>query len=247
MSKTVLITGANRGIGFATAKKFYEESCNVILAGRNLQKITEAAARIDPRRCRGIVWDVARISSNEAVLDEAHTYFGDIDTFVNNAGILSREDMDENYRSVGFLNKTEAGWDEVMNTNLKGAFFAIQAEARYMVRQGIRGHIVNLCSEVAFMYKDSMYTISKWGVRCMTGGLAPELAAHGIVMNAVAPGETSTEILYQTENVIFPNNSPRGVRALPCEIANTIYFLANDPNIIGATLLSDGGHSLIPV
>ncbi len=244
MSKTVLITGANKGIGFAAAEKFLGEGCNVIISGRNPERLAEALKKLDCERCRTVVWDVTDVKSNDCVIAEAHRLFGGIDTFVNNAGIVSREDMDESYSSVGFLNKTEAEWDRTMDTNLKGMFFAIQSEARYMIAHGIHGHIVNLCSEVAFVFKESMYTISKWGVRAMTGGLAPTLAAHGIVLNAVAPGETSTEILYQKENELYRNDSPRGVRALPREIASAIYFLANDENTIGTVLLSDGGHSL---
>ncbi len=244
MAKTVLISGANKGIGFATAEKFSDEGYNVIMTGRSRAKIEEALKRINRDNCKGLVWDVSKVSSDESVLNEAHELFGDIDTFINNAGIVSKEDFNDGSAPTGLLHTTEAGWDETMNVNLKGTYFAIQAETKYMITHGIKGHIVNLCSEVAFEWVESMYTVSKWGVRCMTGGLAPLLAKYGIILNAVAPGQTATEILYQKENEAVKNNSPRGVRAMPYEIAKAIFFLANDDNMIGTVLLSDGGNSM---
>ena len=79
---------------------------------------------------------------------------------------------------------------------------------------------------MGFRVSADAYSISKWGVRGMTLGIAKALAKHKIVVNAVAPGETSTEILRQKEGEITKMNSPRGIRAMPYEIANAIYFLA---------------------
>ena len=143
-----------------------------------------------------------------------------------------------------FLDKTEQAWDETMNTNLKGLFFAIQAEAKYMIRNSISGHIVNVCSEMSYRAAYNAYTISKWGVLGMTKGLGRRLAQEHIILNGVAPGETATEIFRTEEGIPVKINSPRGERAMPAEIAEAIYFLANSKNIIGQVLISDGGRSL---
>lgn len=131
-----------------------------------------------------------------------------------------------------------------MNTNLKGLFFALQAEAKYMIEKEIHGHIVNVCSEMSFRPAYNAYTASKWGAMGLTRGLAKRLAPYGIILNGVAPGETATEILRQEEGVPHKIKSPRGERAMPVEIAEAIYFLAGSKNMIGSVLLSDGGRSL---
>ena len=113
-----------------------------------------------------------------------------------------------------------------------------------MIERGIRGHIVNVCSEMGFRAAYDVYCISKWGLRGFIQGAAQVLAKHGIVMNGIAPGETATTILGQKEGEEFAMDSPRGKRAMPYEIAEEIYFLATRENIIGEILISDGGRSL---
>lgn len=236
--KTVLITGANKGIGFATAKAFIEKGYHVVLAGRNEERLKIASSRL--HNAPYVLWDVSEIHAATGAIDTAHAYFGNIDIFVNNAGIVTDEDITR----VDFLFKTEEAWDATMNTNLKGLFFAIQAEARYMIEHKIQGHIVNVCSEMGFRAAYNAYCISKWGAVGMTRGLAKRLAPEGIIVNGIAPGETATEILRQKEGERHAMNSPRGERAMPGEIAESIVFLAESKNIIGEVLISDGGRSL---
>ena len=237
--RTVLITGANKGIGFATAKYFQDRGDKVILTGRNEERLRAAAMRLggEPQYA---VWDVSDIHAAPSVLSELHERVGAIDVFVNNAGIVSDEDIG----GTDFLTKTEAAWDITMNTNLKGLFFAIQAQARYMIEHNICGHIVNVCSEMSFRPAYNAYTASKWGALGLTKGLAKRLAPYGITLNGVAPGETATEILRQKEGEPYAINSPRGERAMPSEIAEAIYFVAGSKNMIGSVLLTDGGRSL---
>ena len=238
--KTVLITGANKGIGFATAKAFLEKGYNVILAGRNEERLVDAKGRLNSKKCEYIVWDVSQVNTAKDVIEKAHNLFGGIDVFVNNAGIVTEEDI----TLVPFLEKTEKAFDETMNINLKGLFFALQEEIKYMIGKEIRGNIVNLCSEVAFRPAKDAYCVSKWGVRGLTMGVAMIAAEHGITVNGIAPGETATEILRQEEGVPFKNSSPRGERAMPHEMAEAILFLAESKNIIGEILVSDGGRRL---
>lgn len=237
--RTVLVTGANKGIGFATAKYFWERGDRVILTGRSEERLKAAVAKLGDRADYA-VWDVSDIHAAPRVLNALHERYGDIHVIVNNAGIVSDEDIS----GSDFLTKTEEAWDETMNINLKGLFFALQAEARYMIDHGIRGHIVNVCSEMSFRPAYNAYTTSKWGALGLTKGVARRLAKDGIILNGVAPGETATEILRQKEGEPHPIPSPRGERAMPVEMAEAIYFLAGSQNIIGAVLLSDGGRSL---
>ncbi len=236
-----LITGANKGIGFATAKLFLSKGYKVLITGRSEKKLAAAKERLG-ENVEYIVWDVADVQSAKLVIKKAHTIFGNISVFVNNAGIVCSEDNGP--KAVGFFGKTEAGWDETMNINLKGMFFALQAEAEYMRDLGIKGNIVNICSEMGFRPALFHYGISKWGVRGMTMGAGRELAAYGIVVNGLAPGETATEIIHQEEGVVKEIRSPRGTQATPDEIAEDIYFLSQSRNIIGEILVSDGGRRL---
>lgn len=238
--KTALITGANKGIGYATAKKFIDNGYNCIITGRNEERLKSAVKKLGEKNCDYVVWDVCDIKIAPEVIKKGCDSFGNIDVFVNNAGIVSDEDAS----GTIFLEKTEEAFDATMNTNLKGVFFALQAEVKYMKENGIKGHIVNVCSEMAFRAANDAYRISKWGVRGMTMGIAREIVKYGIILNGVAPGQTSTEILRQKEGEWVRNGSPRGFRAMPEEIAEAIYFLAHSSNIIGEILVSDGGSRL---
>ena len=236
---TVLVTGANKGIGFASAKLFLNNGYNVILAGRSEERLIAAKERLN-NAVEYVVWDVSDIHQAPIALAQAHKYYGNIDTIVNNAGIVSDEDI----TGSDFLDKTEEAWDKTMNTNLKGLFFAIQAEAKYMIQHNISGHIVNVCSEVSYRVAYNAYRASKWGALGLTKGLGRRLARDHIILNGVAPGETATEIFRVEEGLPVKINSPRGERAMPSEIAEAIFFLANSKNIIGEVLISDGGRSL---
>ena len=236
-----LITGASKGIGFKTAELFRTNGYKVIITGRNEQKLIDEVGRLDSNAAY-LVWDVADVKSAKAAVKKAHLLFGKINVFINNAGIVCDDDIGE--RAVGFFEKTEAGWDETMNINLKGLFFALQAEAMYMKENNIKGNIVNVCSEMGFRPAANAYCISKWGVRGMTMGIGKQLASLGIVVNGIAPGETATEILRQREGDIKKIALPRGVQASTEEIAEAIFFLSQSRNIIGEILVSDGGRSL---
>lgn len=236
-----LITGANKGIGFATAKLFLANGYKVIITGRNEQKLIEAVEKLG-NSAAYVVWDIANVKEAVPAIEKAASICGTIDVFVNNAGIVCDDDIGES--AVSFFEKTEAGWDETMSINLKGMFFALQAEAVYMKNNQIKGNIVNVCSEMGFRPAPFAYGISKWGVRGMTMGIGKELAPLGIVVNGIAPGETATGILRQPEGTRKMIDSPRGIQSTPEEIAESIYHLSKSRNIIGEILISDGGRSL---
>ena len=213
----------------------------MILCGRSEERLKKAKERLGDR-AEYVVWDIADVSRARETVERAHSIFGEISVFVNNAGIVSREDNGP--EGVGFFKKNESCWDETMNINLKGTFFALQAEAEYMKTRGIKGNIVNVCSEMGYRAVCFPYGISKWCVRGITVGAGRELAPLGIVVNGISPGETSTEILHQREGDLKKIESPRGIQASVEEMADSIYFLAKSRNIIGEIFVSDGGRRL---
>ncbi len=238
MKKTVLVIGGSKGIGFATAKKFIENGFNVIITGRNTERLKKASTELNSSPY--LEWDIKDVLKAKEYVEKAHDFYGNIDVFINNAGIVT----DAQWNGEHFPNLRVSTWDETMDVNLRGVYFVCQAEAKYLIEKSIKGHIVNVCSEMGFRAGTDAYTISKWGIRGLTLGMARELAPHKIVVNAVAPGETATEILRQTEGVETKMDSPRGMRAMPYEIANAIYLLATEDNMIGTILQTDGGRSL---
>ena len=229
--RTALVTGANTGIGQAIAVAMGRAGAHVIAAGRS--SCAETVALID--------------SAEELALDfsdpmAARDVFADrqVDILVNNAGIIRRADS---------LDFTEADWDAVMDVNLKAVFFTAQAFARAAMPRGA-GKIVNIASLLSFQggIRVPSYTASKHGVAGLTRILANEWAAHGINVNAIAPGyiETNnTEALRADpeRNAAILGRIPAGRWGRPEDIAQTAVFLAAPASdyIHGAILNVDGG------
>lgn len=183
MNDTVLITGGSKGIGKACAKIFSARGYNVIITGRNEEKLKSVAEQTD--NCACLVWDISDVANADLYIKQAHKLFGNINIFINNAGIVS----DEQWNGTAFPNNSIEAWNLTMDINLKGTYFACQAESKYMIDRGINGHIVNVCSEMGFRCASDPYGISKWGIRGMTQGMAKSLSQYGIVVNGIAPGE----------------------------------------------------------
>ena len=163
---------------------------------------------------------------------------GVIDILVNNAGILG----------ATLPNATEEKFDNVIRTNLKAVFFLSQMFGKYMVKNGIKGNILNIASSSSLRPAVSAYTISKWGIRGLTMGLARALAPHGITVNGIAPGQTATAMLNK-ENRDNINNPtcPLGRWILPEEIANGAVFLVSDMGraVLGDIVYMTGGAALL--
>ncbi len=229
--QTALVTGANTGIGQAIAIAMGDAGAHVICAGRS--------------SCEGTV---GMIKSAESLpLDfadpmAAKDTFADrqIDILVNNAGIIRRDD------SVDFA---ESDWDDVMDVNLKAAFFTCQAFAKAALPRGT-GKIVNIASLLSFQggIRVPSYTASKHGIAGLTKIMANEWAAKGINVNAIAPGyiETNnTEALRADpdRNKAILDRIPAGRWGQANDIAQTAVFLAAPAAnyIHGAVLNVDGG------
>lgn len=188
-NKVVFITGASSGIGRQTALAFAEAKAKVVLAARSEPKLQLLANEIKANGGTALVvkLDVRSISSIHNAVQTALDHFGQIDTLINNAGILIRRT---------FLEYTETDWDDTLNTNLKGVFFLSQSFARHMIKQKIKGNIINVASVAAVRArKNSLaYGISKAALEHLTRLLAVELAPYKIKVNAISPGVFITNI-----------------------------------------------------
>ena len=180
--KVAFVTGAQQGIGRATALALAQAGADVGInyldnrqaADAVVQEITALG-----RRAALVQGDVAVPAQAEAMATAVARELGGLDVLVNNAGVYPR---------VPFLAMKEGDWDYVLDVNLKGSFFCAQAAARYMVQAGRRGAIINLSSQaVRGAVLGVHYSASKSGVVGMTRAMALELAPHGIRVNAVAP------------------------------------------------------------
>jgi 3-oxoacyl-[acyl-carrier protein] reductase len=241
--KTVLVTGAQRGIGRAIAVRFAEAGADVAINFLDDGAAAEsAAAQITAlgRRATTLAADIARPEAARRLVHEAERALGPIDVLVNNAGIFPR---------APFLDLTEDTWDVVLDTNLKATFVCSQEAARRMVAGGRAGAIINLSSGAP--YRGSMrataYMASKLGIVGLTRGMARELAPHGIRVNAVAPGITNTAMprLGNTEEALaaLGRANPSGRLAEPRDIADVVVFLATDDarHVVGQLIHVNGG------
>ena len=229
--QTALVTGANTGIGQAIAVAMGKAGAHVICAGRS--SCDDTVALIDS--AEALTLDFADpMAAKDTFADHK------IDILVNNAGIIRRDD------SVDF---SEADWDDVMDVNLKAAFFTCQAFAKAALPRG-SGKIVNIASLLSFQggIRVPSYTASKHGIAGLTKIMANEWAALGINVNAIAPGyiETNNTTALRADpdrNKAILERIPAGRWGKAEDIAQTAVFLASPAAtyIHGAVLNVDGG------
>lgn len=242
--RKALITGGTSGIGYAIAEAFLKSGANVCITGRNEERLVKAETTLNKYLTIGggkichLVLDNRDVSSFETKLKEALDLMGGLDILVNNAGV----------QGDALPNATEKAYDAVLDTNLKGVFFLSQSVGRYMKDNKIKGNILNIASSSSLRPATSSYTISKWGIRGLTLGLAKSLAPLGIVVNGVAPGPTATPMIMHGDrsNITF-DHIPAGRYAMPEEIANMAVFLTSDMGrmIIGDIVYMTGGAGVL--
>lgn len=238
--KHILVTGGTSGIGLEIAKKFLSLGAKVTITGRNIDKLNAIKKEIQNESLFVTEWDISSTNIIDEKVDEIIEKMGKIDILINNSGI---------YAPNNFFDTDEKLFDEIMNTNLKGLFFTSKKIAEYFIKNSIKGKIINISSITSITGASIPYGISKWGVRGLTQGLARDLIKHGIVVNAVAPGVVATAInpeLSTGENMYRAGALSKRASTVE-EIAEITIFLcsASATNIIGQTIVCDGGETLI--
>lgn len=240
-SKVAMVTGANTGLGQGMALALAKAGADLILVGRSSPDETTEAICAMGRKAHVIMADLGDVSCVDGVVSEAKAEMGQLDVLVNNAGIIKRN------KSIDF---TVEEWDAVMNVNLRTLFFLSQAVAREMVAAQRGGKIINIASMLSYQggIRVPSYTASKSGVMGLTRILANEWAAHGINVNAIAPGyfaTNNTAALQADEerNSEILGRIPAGRWGDPSDLSGAVVFLASSASdyVQGITLPVDGG------
>ena len=238
--KVALVTGANTGLGQGIAVALAEAGADIAAAGIQAPTETEEKVRALGRRFVSIEANLSSVEPVERIVRETVDALGGLHILVNNAGLIRRAD------AVDF---TEKDWDDVMNVNIKGAFFMAQAAGRHMIANG-GGKIVNIASMLSFQggIRVPSYTASKSGIAGITRLLANEWANKGINVNAIAPGYMATDNTAQlradeARSAQILDRIPAGRWGLPEDLGGTAVFLASRASdyVNGAIIPVDGG------
>ena len=238
-NKVALITGGSSGIGLSIAEAFVRSGASVVITGRNKNKLEAAKKRIESvtskEKCvTTLQLDSTRIGNFKDAIRTIIDSVGRIDILVNNAGIMGGVKPDD--------------YDNVLETNLKSAYFLSKLIASYIIYNHIKGNILNICSSSSVRPAITPYALSKWGVRGLTLGLAKALCKYGITVNGIAPGPTATPMLDRDSASRIDNRfSPIGRLVMPEEIANMAVFLVSDfgRSIVGDIVYMTGGAGII--
>jgi 3-oxoacyl-[acyl-carrier protein] reductase len=239
-NQTAVVTGAGRGIGRAIALKFAAEGADVVCVSRTVENSEKVAAEVRAlgRKAWAHAVDVADSAAVAAAAKTIMTECGKVDILVNNAGV-TRD---------GLLSRmSEADWDAVLNTNLKGAFNFTKAFSRGFIKQH-SGRIINVASVIGLIGNGGQcnYAASKAGLIGFTKSVARELASRGITANALAPGFVETDMttaMKEDARTELLRQIPLNCFCQPEDIASAALFLASPAAryITGQVLAVDGG------
>jgi glucose 1-dehydrogenase len=244
--KVAVVTGSSSGIGQAIAVRLGTEGAALVIDYRSHEegaKDTQARIRAANAQAKSIIVqaDVTKVADTTRLMDQAWSQLGGCDILVNNAGIE---------KGAEFWDITEADYDEVMDTNLKGAFFLTQAFVKRLREAKKPGRVINISSvheDMVFPHFPS-YCAAKGGLRMLMRDLAVELGPLGITVNNVAPGAIITPInksLLEDKSKLDPllKNIPLGRMGTPEEVAGLVAWLASEEAayVTGSTYFIDGG------
>ena len=237
------VTGASGGLGLAITKRFIEEGASVVAADIDAARLDQMAGAINAvgNRLSTVILDVSNYDDVKAAIDKVIADFGQLDILVNNAGYFPHN---------SWLEQDIAEWQRVLDVNLSGEFYCARCVAEHMIERK-SGRIINISSSAwrhGGVGKGGAvpYTSSKAGVIGLTRGLAKNLGAYGITVNAIAPGPTHSQMtetwLPQNEEKLI-KSIPLGRIGTPLDIANAALFLASDEAsfITGQCLDVSGG------
>jgi NAD(P)-dependent dehydrogenase (short-subunit alcohol dehydrogenase family) len=241
--KTALVTGASRGIGFAIAKMLASEGIKVVITGRNKKTLLEAAQLIGANAIP-MVWDASDIEIAEEKINEAASLLGGLDIVVNNAGIFAqRNEWEKN----SLLKTTVKEWRSVMSTNTDSIFFSMQASVNYMLKNGIKGNILNVTSVAGNEPVYGAYSASKIAASGLTRGWGKMFASDGITISGIAPGPVATEMNnWHDGDPLDCDSIPYGRFATIEEIAELARYMLdeNAKMLCGEVIVFDGAYAI---
>ena len=238
--KVAFVTGGTRGIGFAIAEALVASGARVAISGRDAGRAAEASSRLGGGAV-GVACDVADEAQVDTAIAAIETGLGGIDILVNNAGV-TRDNI--------LLRLDGAAWDEVLDTNLKGAFHTSRAVIKGMMKRR-SGRIINISSIVGLIGNKGQanYAASKAGLIGFTKAIAREYASRGITANCVAPGYIETDMtnaLPEDARKALLDSIALGRLGQPADIAGAVLYLASDlaAYVTGQVLVVDGGMTM---
>ena len=239
-NQIAVVTGAGRGIGRAIALKFAAEGADVVVVSRTAENSEKVAAEIRAlgRKAWALAVDVADSAAVSAAADKILADCGKVDILVNNAGVT---------RDGLLMRMSDADWDTVIDTNLKGAFLVTKAFFRTFAKQRA-GRIINITSVIGLIGNggQSNYAASKAGLIGFTQSVAKELAGRGVTVNAIAPGFIETDMtsgLNEELKAGILKVIPMGKLGAAEDIAHAALYLASPGAryVTGQVLTVDGG------
>ena len=240
---TAIVTGANAGLGFATAKKFCDNGITTYVNGRNEEKTLKACDELGPN-AKPFILDLNNLDEIPEAVAKLAEEAGKIDILVNNAGINMKKE---------FLEVTNEEFQNILHTNVL-ALFAVSREVAKVMKKNNSGSIINI-SSMAAQYgipKVIAYSASKTAIDGMTRAMAVDLAQFGIRVNAVAPGFIKTNMSSKAldndperKNKVL-SRTPMGRLGEPSDVADAVYYFATSESkfTTGTVLPIDGGNSI---
>lgn len=243
--KTVIVTGATKGMGLACSQRLLEHGANVVMVYRNDKANAEACVKKlsnFSNQLHLLQADITSAEDRQHIVDEALEKFSGIDVLVNNAGVPAKK---------GFLNTDESDFDYVMDVNLKAPIFLAQIVARRMIEQGRGGSIINISSVCGHRAMGGIsYDAAKAGIIRASQAMANALGQYNIRVNSISPGTHKTEMNrdhWENETDLYKKMTSvtalkRGAEA--DEITGAVIYLASEASsyTTGTDIIVDGGY-----
>ncbi|PQV54654.1 SDR family NAD(P)-dependent oxidoreductase [Paraburkholderia sp. BL21I4N1] len=237
-ARTVVITGASSGIGFALAQAYLERGFNVVGNARTIERLEAAARKLrNLPNFLMVAGDIADPATSRMLFERAIAAFGKVDVLVNNAGIFIAKPI---------ANYTDDHLDALINTNLKGFFYPTQQAAEHMARNR-QGHIVSITASIAMQPTAKvpalLPVLIKGGLNQATRALALELASSNVKVSAVAPGAIDTPLHDPSRHVFMKTLQPAARLGSTKDIVDAVLYLTDAEYTTGVVLAVDGGAS----